>query len=165
MKGVRQLPVTRQAHSLLAITPTRLAHAPAGHHQPSDYRWPSRSHTSQHVAHVPVQIIYSKSPSCLCLGVVCGGACTFTRSPAGLRVFRLCLQASTHPPFVFVCASGRSSTSPSQTNPWAIITSSPQLKCLSYFIYSWYTSVFPKTMESLWIRVSGAASKAHSVAS
>lgn len=50
---------------------------------------------------------------------------------------------------VCACVRIRLITHLTQTNPWAIITSSPQLKCLSYFIYAWYTSVFPKTMESL----------------
>lgn len=113
---------------------------------------------TQHHDHLPVGFVYSKSPShCVCLGVMvrsvstwvharmwvsckCTNVYTQTCRSECLWAWCFCVRA---------CTSGWSSTSPRQTNPWAIITSSPQLKCLSYFIYAWYTSMFPKTMESL----------------
>lgn len=131
----------------------------------------SWTRTRQRCAHVPVGFVYSKSTvrcvwfgflvrslcvhKCACLCVSCKLISVHTQTGWSSdlcvcvfeRILLLCM-------CMHVCMCVRTprgwwSTSPRQTNPWAIITSSPQLKCLSYFIYAWYTSVFPKTMESL----------------
>ncbi len=141
-------------------------HAPAVLHESSNHWWARWTQTQhQHHNHLPAGFVYSKSTShCVCLGVVARSsrvcvharvcpvnAWMCTHEPAGLSVFASVLVSLSACVCVCVCVCVRVRLiiHLTQTNPWAIITSSPQLKCLSYFIYGWYTSVFPKTMESL----------------